>query len=70
MELPKIRRVNGTLTQNPQTVMDLFHDYYSSLYGEQENASTGAIDIFLKDPALPSLSDSHREILERDITIA
>lgn len=68
-EIPKIRRKNGTLTQNPQTVMNLFHDYYSSLYGVQENVSTGAMNDFIKDLALPSLSTSHREILEGGITI-
>lgn len=61
--------MNGTLTQNPQTVINLFHNYYSSLYGVQETVSNGAMDDFIKDLALPSLSTSHREILEGEITM-
>lgn len=67
--VPKIRQPDGSFTQNPQKILNLFHSYFTSLCKEPETLKPGAIDDFIKDLPLPSLSDSRREIMDGAITM-
>lgn len=49
--------------------MDLFHSNFTSLYKEPETLRPSAIDGFIKDLPLPSLSVSHRDVMDGAITM-
>lgn len=62
--LPKIRSQSGTLTQNPQKILETFQAFYSKLYSAPDPDNSDSIDSFLNSLDIPTLSDSHRSIME------
>lgn len=66
--LPKIKSLNGSLTQNPKQILETFHSFYSNLYSEPQTDTTHLINPLLDNIPLPKISDQHRSIMEDPIS--
>lgn len=66
---PKIQLRNGTLTQNPQKIMEAFHDFYRTLYSRKgKDSPPGLTNSFLNSLKLPTIRDRHKDCLEAPIS--
>lgn len=66
--LPKIRLSSGNLSQYPHKVLQEFQDFYTKLYNPSKGHIPVSINNFLHILSLPSLTESHRELLDQPIT--
>lgn len=57
-------------TQNPLAVLKEFHSFYQNLYKDTHVSTHQDFEDFIFHLPLPNFSDSHKEILEGEITQA
>lgn len=69
MTIPWIGQPDRSINKKTQKILNLFYFYYVSLCKEPETLRLGAIDDFIKDLPLPSLSVSHRDMMEGAISM-
>lgn len=65
-----LRTRHNSLTGNPQRVLEEFRHRLTKLYSEPDNLSTQGLDTFLANLSLPSFSETHTSLMDRDIQVS
>lgn len=68
--VPKIRRPDGILTQNPVAVLGEFQKLNQKLYQGPSPSGPQDFDSFVSNLPIPSLSEAHRELLDSEVTLS
>lgn len=65
-----LRTRHNILTGNPQKVLEEFCHRLTKLYSPPNHSSMQGLNAFLKELSLPSLSESHISLMDRDIQVS
>lgn len=68
ISIAKIKDLKGDITENPSDIMETFPSFYSKLYSKANGEDPRNLDAFLEGIPLPTLTYSHRSLLESPIS--
>ncbi|KAI9999450.1 hypothetical protein NQD34_018194 [Periophthalmus magnuspinnatus] len=57
------------ITTDPKEINDMFKQYYSKLYTSESKGDSKLVNNFFENLSIPQVSDDHRAMLEKSITL-
>lgn len=68
--LPKLKLRSGQQSQNPRLIVNKFFSFYTRLYSQPQPLRLPLVAEYFRDLPLPTLSSTHKDIMEREFTEA